>query len=82
MKLVLALTAALLPALAAAGEPDPVLLSFERDLVREPAVQATRPALAEEDALAGVFRVALYGLDKGKLANSASHPAVRACRGG
>ena len=53
MKLILALTAALLPALAvAADNQDPLQLSFERDLVREPAVQAIRPALAEEDALA------------------------------
>lgn len=62
MKLILALTAALLPALAvAADNQDPLQLSFERDLVREPAVQAIRPALAEEDALADAIQAALYG---------------------
>lgn len=83
MKLVIALTAVLLPTLAAAAEPDPVLLSFERDLVREPAVQAIRPAVAREDALEDAIQAALYGTEgAGKLANSAGHPAARACRGG
>jgi hypothetical protein len=80
MKLILALTAALLPALAAAAEPDAVQLSFERDLAREPVVQAVGPAQAQEDALAEAIQAAVHGPDQ--LADSASHRAARACRGG
>lgn len=84
MKLFLALTAALLPALAvAADNQDPLQLSFERDLVREPAVQAIRPALAEEDALADAIQAALYGTGStDRLANLTPRPcvAVRARR--
>lgn len=84
MKLVIALSAALLPLLAvAADNQDAVQLSFERDLVRDTAVQPIRPALAEEDALADAIRAALYGTAEGPATLALRPcPGTRMRRGG
>lgn len=79
-------SALLLPTLASAADPDPVRLSFERDLVREPIPQESGPALAQEDALTEAIQAALYPVPQTK-ALAASSPvsctgAVRARKGG
>lgn len=81
MKSMLALAIALLPSLVLAAESqDPVRLSFERDLVREPITQTLRPALMEEDTLAEAIQDAVQG-DRRAAARAAANSA-RATRAG